>query len=116
MQSNNCLRGIIIWHETISIPFVNSDSTIMLKKHPKAQVCFRFKKEHNAIHAPYGWCDDYYFGITDAHDQELAELAAQLNGAGKSRAYYQIMDAVANFDMVNAQLDAVVKELTAEEF
>ena len=52
----------------------------------------------------------------DAHAQELAELAAQLNDAGKSRAYYQIMDAVANFDMVNAQLDAVFKELTAEEF
>lgn len=51
----------------------------------------------------------------DAHAQELAELAGQLMGAGKSRAYYQIMDAVANFDMVNAQLDAVVKELSLEE-
>lgn len=48
----------------------------------------------------------------DAHAQELAELAGQLMEAGKSRAYYQIMDAVANFDMVNAQLDAVVKELS----
>lgn len=51
----------------------------------------------------------------DAHAQELAELAAQLKDIGKDRAYYQIMDAVANFDMVNAQLDAVLKELTAEE-
>lgn len=51
----------------------------------------------------------------DAHAQELAELASQLMGAGKSRAYYQIMDTVANFDMVNAQLDAVVKELSLEE-
>lgn len=51
----------------------------------------------------------------DAHAQELAELAAQLKGVGKARAYYQIMDAVANFDMVNAQLDAVVKELTSDE-
>ena len=51
----------------------------------------------------------------DAHAQELAELAGQLMGAGKSRAYYQIMDAVANFDMVNAQLDAVVKELSLDE-
>lgn len=51
----------------------------------------------------------------DVHAQELAELAAQLQGVGKTRAYYQIMDAVANFDMVNAQLDAVLKELTADE-
>ena len=51
----------------------------------------------------------------DAHAQELAELAGQLKGVGKDRAYYQIMDAVANFDMVNAQLDAVVKELSVEE-
>lgn len=52
----------------------------------------------------------------DAHAQELAELADQLQTAGKLRAYQQIMDAVANFDMVNAQLDAVVKELSVEEF
>ncbi len=52
----------------------------------------------------------------DAHAQELAELAGQLKDAGKARAYYQIMDAVANFDMVNAQLDAVVKELSIEEY
>ncbi len=51
----------------------------------------------------------------DAHAQELAELAGQLKGVGKDRAYHQIMDAVANFDMVNAQLDAVVKELSVEE-
>ena len=52
----------------------------------------------------------------DAHAQELAELAGQLKTVGKARAYYQIMDAVANFDMVNAQLDAVLKELSIEEF
>ena len=51
----------------------------------------------------------------DAHAQELAELAAQIKGAGRDRAYFQIMDAVSNFDMVNAQLDAVVKELSVEE-
>lgn len=50
----------------------------------------------------------------DAHAQELAELAGQLRSSGKARAYGQIMDAVANFDMVNAQLDAVYKELSAE--
>jgi len=51
----------------------------------------------------------------DAHAQELAELAAQIKGAGRDRAYFQIMDTVSNFDMVNAQLDAVVKELSVEE-
>lgn len=52
----------------------------------------------------------------DAHAQELAELAQQLMDAGKTRAYSQLMDAVANFDMVNAQLEGVLKELSAEEF
>ena len=51
----------------------------------------------------------------DAHAQELAELASQLKDAGKGRAYGQIMDAVANFDMGNAQLDAVLQELSIEE-
>jgi len=51
----------------------------------------------------------------DAHAQELAELAQQLKDIGKLRSYEQIMDAVANFDMANAQLDSIVKALTAEE-
>lgn len=57
----------------------------------------------------------YMVGHNDAHAQELAELADQLKDAGKFRAYQQIMDAVSNFDMVNAQLDAVLKELTVDE-
>ncbi len=51
----------------------------------------------------------------DAHAQELAELALQLQTAGKAKAYSRIMDTVANFDMVNAQLDAVVRELESDE-
>ena len=51
----------------------------------------------------------------DAHAQELAELADQLQSAGKGRAYGRIMDAVTNFDMGNAQLSAVLEELSAEE-
>lgn len=50
----------------------------------------------------------------DAHAQELAELADQLQAAGKNRAYAQIMDAVTDFDMVNAKLDAVLKSLSEE--
>lgn len=52
----------------------------------------------------------------DAHAQELAELASQLKGAGKGHAYRQLMDAVVSFDMANAQLDAVMKELEEEDF
>lgn len=47
----------------------------------------------------------------DAHAQELAELAQQLKEAGKTRAYERLMDAVADFDMVNAKLDAVFCDL-----
>lgn len=57
----------------------------------------------------------YMVGHNDAHAQELAELADQLRDSGKIRACQQIMDAVSNFDMVNAQLDAVLKELLVDE-
>ena len=50
----------------------------------------------------------------DAHAQELADLAMQLQAAGKERASSQIMDAVADFDVVNAKLTAVVRELSDE--
>jgi len=50
----------------------------------------------------------------DAHAQELADLASQLQSMGRVRAYRKIMDAVSDFDIVNAQLDAVVKELSGE--
>lgn len=57
----------------------------------------------------------YMVTHNDAHAQELAELAEQLKTAGKGRAYQKLMDAVASFDIANAQLDAVFKELTQEE-
>ena len=50
----------------------------------------------------------------DAHAQELAELASQLEDMGYPRARGQIMDAVSHFDVGNAQLDAVVRALAAE--
>lgn len=50
----------------------------------------------------------------DAHAQELAELAQQLRDAGRNRAYSQVMDAVSDFDMVNAKLDAILSELQTE--
>ena len=51
----------------------------------------------------------------DAHAQELAELADQLHAAGKQRAYGKIMDVVTDFDMVNARLDAIARELLGEQ-
>ena len=57
----------------------------------------------------------YMVTHNDAHAQELVELAEQLKEAGKRRAYEKLMDAVASFDIANAQLDAVFKELNQEE-
>ena len=56
----------------------------------------------------------YMVSHNDAHAQELAELASQLQAAGKERAYRRIMDAVAEFDIANAKLDSVYKELNEE--
>ena len=56
----------------------------------------------------------YMVKHNDAHEQELAELANQLQDAGKSRAYDQIMRAVADFDMANARLDDIAKDLASE--
>lgn len=50
----------------------------------------------------------------DAHAQELATLADQLREAGKSRACNRIMDAVSDFDMANATLNAVLQSLQSE--
>ena len=51
----------------------------------------------------------------DAHAQEVSELALQLQNLGKRRAYTRIMDAVSDFDMVNAKLAAVLKDLEMED-
>lgn len=57
----------------------------------------------------------YMVSHNDAHAQEMANLADQLKDLGKVRAYEKIMDAVADFDMLNAKFDAIVKELETEE-
>lgn len=57
----------------------------------------------------------YLVSHNDAHAQEVADLASQLQSAGKAVAYDEIMDAVADFDMVNAKLDAILNQLTIEE-
>ena len=58
----------------------------------------------------------YLVSHNDAHAQEVADLARELQLAGKDIAYDEIMDAVADFDMVNAKLDAILSQLTVEEF
>ncbi len=57
----------------------------------------------------------YMVSHNDAHAQEMATLAEQLKEMGKLRAYNKIMDAVADFDMLNAKFDAVLKELMTDE-
>ena len=57
----------------------------------------------------------YLVSHNDAHAQEVAELARELMAAGKDVAYDEIMDAVSDFDMVNAKLAAVLNKLTTEE-
>ena len=57
----------------------------------------------------------YLVRHNDAHAQEVAELARELSAAGKNVAYDEIMDAVSDFDMVNAKLAAVLSKLTDGE-
>ncbi len=56
----------------------------------------------------------YLVSHNDAHAQEVADLALNLQGAGRIDVYDEIMDAVADFDMVNAKLDAILSRLTME--
>ena len=57
----------------------------------------------------------YLVSHNDAHAQEVADLAKELMEAGKDVAYDEIMDAVSDFDMVNAKLAAILNKLTVEE-
>lgn len=77
--------------------------------------------DHTHHHADISPLDEllalmkYMVSHNDAHAQEMAVLADQLKSMGKHQAYDRIMDAVADFDMLNAKFDAVLKELTAEK-
>ncbi len=57
----------------------------------------------------------YLVSHNDAHAQEVADLARELMAAGKDVAYDEIMDAVSDFDMVNAKLAAVLSKLSVEQ-
>ena len=57
----------------------------------------------------------YLVSHNDAHAQEVADLARELMAAGKDVAYDEIMDAVSDFDMVNAKLAAVLNKLSSEQ-
>ncbi len=56
----------------------------------------------------------YLVSHNDAHAQEVADLARELLSNGKNTAYDQIMDAVSDFDMVNAKLAAILNRLSDE--
>ena len=56
----------------------------------------------------------YLVSHNDAHAQEVADLARELSIAGKNVVYDEIMDAVSDFDMVNAKLAAILSQLSTE--
>ena len=56
----------------------------------------------------------YLVSHNDAHAQEVADLARDLQGAGKIDVYDEIMDAVSDFDMVNAKLAAILTRMTED--
>ena len=58
----------------------------------------------------------YLVTHNDAHAQEVADLATELLSAGKHTAYDEIMDAVADFDMVNAKLAAILNRLNDKKY
>ena len=58
----------------------------------------------------------YLVSHNDAHAQEVADLARNLQGAGKIEVYDEIMDAVSDFDMVNAKLAAILERLAEDLF
>ena len=58
----------------------------------------------------------YLVSHNDAHAQEVADLARNLQSAGKIEVYDEIMDAVSDFDMVNAKLAAILDRLMLEEY
>ena len=58
----------------------------------------------------------YLVTHNDAHAQEVADLARNLQGVGEIEVYAEIMDAVSDFDMVNAKLAAVLERLSAENY
>ena len=57
----------------------------------------------------------YMVSHNDAHAQEMAELASRLRESGREDAYTRIMDAVADFDLVNAKFAGILSELQSGE-
>ena len=53
----------------------------------------------------------YMAGHNDAHTRELAELAGQLDTAGKHGQYEQVMRAVEEYRQANARLQGVLEKL-----
>ena len=56
----------------------------------------------------------YMASHNDAHARELAELAVQLQKAGKLTAYEQVMAAVSDFEKGNMRLRVVLASLASE--
>ncbi|MBE6942510.1 MAG: cobalt transporter [Ruminococcaceae bacterium] len=56
----------------------------------------------------------YMVSHNAAHARELAELAVQLQKAGKQTAYEQVMAAVSDFEKGNMRLSVVLASLASE--
>ena len=56
----------------------------------------------------------YMAGHNAAHARELADLAVQLQKAGSSAAYEQVMAAVSDYEKGNLRLTAVLASLDAK--
>ena len=57
---------------------------------------------------------NYMAGHNAAHARELADLAVQLQQAGRVDAYEQVMAAVADFEKGNQRLKGVLEELAGK--
>ena len=70
--------------------------------------------DHGHDHAPMNELMalmKYMVGHNAAHAKELADLAEQLKAAGREEAYEKVMSAVADFNLGNATLAEVLREL-----
>ena len=94
------------------------DVDVMISDHRMYQVCgVRNGRSIEEVSNPYGELRAllrYMVSHNESHNQELAELAAQMKASGRLDTYLQIMEAVADFDVANAKLNDALCELSHE--
>lgn len=130
LMSADSLRALFTPYFEVEVMISNSYmyqvSGVKQDGNPHSHGGFAHSHSHDGLDHSHGTGDTpleellalmkFMVNHNDAHAQELAELASQLQGTGRAHAYRQLMDAVVSFDMANAQLDAVLRELEEEDF